>query len=292
MNPSTLADIAGVFDDAMAKLPDLEPLPKKIVNDAVESLNDLHRLALTTLVRRLREDPRGRDLLFELADEPEVALVLTMHGILRPDPVTAAHQALDEVRPALQSHRGDVELVRIEDGIAYVRLIGACNGCSMASVTMRNTVEAALTKGVPGLHGVEVVPDEPGPAVIPLSAVTIPSARADEWRRDGWFPAVAADAVRADRVLAVTVERLPAAAVGVILLRSQGQVRAYLNSCAHQGLPLDDALLDGTEGTLICPWHGLSYDSASGECITLPGAQLEQLPVRIADGTVWVRPDS
>ena len=63
----------------------------------------------------------------------------------------------------------------------------------------------------------------------------------------------------------------------------------YVNACAHQGLPLDNAIVDATEGTLTCPWHGFCYDSTSGECLTMPGAQLEQLPLRVQDGHVWVR---
>ncbi|MEZ5192555.1 MAG: NifU family protein [Nocardioides sp.] len=103
-------------------------------------------------------------------------MLLSMHGIIRPDPTTLAQQALAQVRPGLRSHGGDVELDRIADGVAYVRLHGACNGCSMASVTMRDSVEALRT-GVPGLTAVEVLPQEPAP-VDPGGQPQRPSRRA------------------------------------------------------------------------------------------------------------------
>ena len=50
-----------------------------------------------------------------------------------------------------------------------------------------------------------------------------------------------------------------------------------------------DTVLDVSNGTLTCPWHGFCYDATSGECLSAPGAQLEQLPLRVDDGDVWVR---
>ena len=47
--------------------------------------------------------------------------------------------------------------------------------------------------------------------------------------------------------------------------------------------------LDTTNGTLTCPWHGFCYDAASGECFTAPAAQLEQLPLRVDSGQLWIR---
>jgi nitrite reductase/ring-hydroxylating ferredoxin subunit len=54
-------------------------------------------------------------------------------------------------------------------------------------------------------------------------------------------------------------------------------------------MPLDNAILDLDNGTLTCPWHGFCYDASSGECLSAPGAQLEQLPLRVDNGDVWVR---
>lgn len=64
--------------------------------------------------------------------------------------------ALDKVRPLLQADGGNVELVEVTDkGIAIVRLQGACKGCPMSQITLRNAIERTLLKEIPELKGVE-----------------------------------------------------------------------------------------------------------------------------------------
>ncbi|MDP3950189.1 NifU family protein, partial [Microbacterium sp.] len=140
----SLEDLAGALDAASEAVALLDEGARTTAEDMRSALDDLHRAMLVHTVRSLRTDERGRELLFEIVDDPRVRMVLLMHGLIRPDPLTLAREALDSVRPQLQSHGGDVSLDRIEDGTAYVRLSGACNGCSMSAVTMRNGVEQAL----------------------------------------------------------------------------------------------------------------------------------------------------
>jgi Fe-S cluster biogenesis protein NfuA len=66
--------------------------------------------------------------------------------------------ALAEIRPALQQDGGDVELVDVTDeGVAKVRLTGACQGCPMAQFTLQMGVERVLKNAVPELTAVEAV---------------------------------------------------------------------------------------------------------------------------------------
>jgi Fe-S cluster biogenesis protein NfuA len=62
---------------------------------------------------------------------------------------------LDKIRPYLQRDGGDVEFVRIEEGIVYVRMFGACVGCSSLDNTLKDGIEAFLLEEVPGIIGVE-----------------------------------------------------------------------------------------------------------------------------------------
>jgi Fe-S cluster biogenesis protein NfuA len=65
---------------------------------------------------------------------------------------------LGEVRPALQADGGDVELVEITpDGIVKVKLTGACHGCPMAEMTLRQGIEAHLKDKIPEVKSVEPV---------------------------------------------------------------------------------------------------------------------------------------
>jgi nitrite reductase/ring-hydroxylating ferredoxin subunit/Fe-S cluster biogenesis protein NfuA len=279
--------LATQLDAVLARSSELDPLARQTMRDGLDALNAIHRQGLTAIVRRLRADPRGKELLFELVDDAAVRMILSMHGIIRSaDPLAVAEQVLESIRPGIRSHGGDVALDRIEDGVAYVRLSGACNGCSMASVTMRDGVERALVEGVASVTSVEVLPDEP--AAAPLLQITIAGA-GEAPAQGGWVRTFPADRIAAGALEAVSLRRASAAPVEAIIVNAGGRLAAYVNACAHQGRPLDNAIVDATAGTLTCPWHGFCYDATSGECLTMPGAQLEQLPLRIDDGHVWVR---
>ena len=66
-------------------------------------------------------------------------------------------QALAKIRPMLQRDGGDIELVEVSDGIVKVRLTGACKGCPMSQMTLKQGVEKLLMKEVPGLKEVQAV---------------------------------------------------------------------------------------------------------------------------------------
>jgi Fe-S cluster biogenesis protein NfuA/nitrite reductase/ring-hydroxylating ferredoxin subunit len=277
----SVEELAESIDAAMAALTEVDRLGKRVAEDLKAALDDTHRAAIVHIIRALRADDRGKELLFELVDDPVVRMVLLMHEIIRPDPMTQAQSALDAVRPAMQSHGGDVELVRIEDGVAYVRLQGACNGCSMSAITMRNGVEDALKEAVPGVVAVEVLPNEPGPALIQLSEMGLNKGEGPDPAL-GWVKTMTIGEFELDGL--TVVEEANAVVVNI-----GGQLSAYVNLCAHMGMPLDDAEIDATSGTLTCNWHGYCYDALSGECTSFPGAQLEQMPLRVDDGYVWIR---
>ena len=63
--------------------------------------------------------------------------------------------ALNEIRPMLQRDGGDVELVDIQGGVVKVRLQGACAGCPMSQMTLRNGIERILKERVPEVTAVE-----------------------------------------------------------------------------------------------------------------------------------------
>jgi Fe-S cluster biogenesis protein NfuA len=58
--------------------------------------------------------------------------------------------ALAKIRPSLQADGGDVELVGVNDnGVVTVRLTGACGGCPMATLTLKQGIERTLRREVP-----------------------------------------------------------------------------------------------------------------------------------------------
>ncbi|NTY62038.1 NifU family protein [Mycolicibacterium sphagni] len=283
----TFEALAKRVDDAVTALGGLDPAAREVAEELRSAIEEIHRAGLVTMVRRMRSDGAARDVLFELVDDPTVHLLLSLHGIVRPDPVTHANQVLATVRPQLHSHGGDVTLVRVEDATAFVRLEGACNGCSMSSVTLRNLVEEALVQEVPSISSVEVLPNEPTPTLIPIEALRIGLDPASE----GWVEVGPATELAVDDLSPLSLTTATGERAEVIVVNAGQRLSAYRNECAHEALPLDNAVLDLSNNTLTCPWHGFCYDATSGECLSAPGAQLEQLPLRVDDGVVWVRVD-
>jgi Fe-S cluster biogenesis protein NfuA len=68
------------------------------------------------------------------------------------------NQSLEELRPHLHADGGDMELVEITDeGVAKVRLLGACSDCSMSVMTIKAGLEEAVRKVAPEIRSVEAV---------------------------------------------------------------------------------------------------------------------------------------
>jgi Fe-S cluster biogenesis protein NfuA len=62
--------------------------------------------------------------------------------------------AIDKIRPMLKADGGDVELLEVKDGIVKVRLQGACAGCPMSQMTLKNGIERMLKKEIPEIKSV------------------------------------------------------------------------------------------------------------------------------------------
>lgn len=75
------------------------------------------------------------------------------------DPVlySRVQAIIQEVRPYIQSDGGDVELLKVEDNIVYVRLNGACVGCPSSLMTLKGGIETRVREEIPEIESVEMV---------------------------------------------------------------------------------------------------------------------------------------
>ncbi len=65
---------------------------------------------------------------------------------------------LEKIRPSLQADGGDVELVDVtDDGIVKVRLVGACGGCPMSTMTLQYGIQQTLQEEIPEVKAVQAV---------------------------------------------------------------------------------------------------------------------------------------
>lgn len=278
--PSLVTDdfeaLAEKVDESIAEVRALEDKAQTSAMSMKRAIEEFHKFGLIKMVQMLKEDERGKELLFAMVDEPSIYALFSMHGIVRADVPTRVRRVIDMVRPYMQSHGGDVELVEVEADTVYLRLHGACNGCSMSSVTLRNGVEEALNEHVPEIVNIEVLPNDPTVGMVTLDAITVTK---------GWVTGPTVDEVNEGRPYRMDTDE-----TSIVIFKIDNQIHAYRNMCAHQGLPIDGGLLDPEAKTITCPYHGFCFDATSGECLTAPQAQLEPFPVRIEDGVIQVRP--
>jgi Fe-S cluster biogenesis protein NfuA len=114
--------------------------------ELVSAVMDMYGEGLRRVVER---DP-------QVADDAYVSALLLIHD-LHPIPLEArVRSALESVRPFMERHGGDVELLGLDDGVARLRLLGTCNGCKASSSTLEVAVERALEEAAPDLAGLEV----------------------------------------------------------------------------------------------------------------------------------------
>jgi Fe-S cluster biogenesis protein NfuA len=161
-----------------------DPAARDTATELVQVLLDVYGEGLARLVAHVAERDDGT-LAEALASDELVAHLLLLHG-LHPVPLeTRVRGALEEVRPYLASHGGDVELLGIEDGVARLRLEGGCGGCQSSGATLKAAVEDAVQQAAPDLQRIEA--EEAASPPPPSSVIRLPVAppRPDPERRLG-----------------------------------------------------------------------------------------------------------
>ncbi len=68
--------------------------------------------------------------------------------------IEQVRSVIDGIRPMLQADGGDVELIDVQDGVVKVRLKGACSGCPMSQMTLKNGIERLLKEKLPEVKSV------------------------------------------------------------------------------------------------------------------------------------------
>jgi Fe-S cluster biogenesis protein NfuA len=131
---------------------DADVRDRERTREIVQGLMDLHAAALEKMLDVIA-DPK---LIDRLAREDLVGSMLLLYGLHPADLETRVHQALEQARPLLRSHGGNVELVSLAGGIVRLRLVGSCHGCPSSALTLKSTIEDAILARAPDVAGIEV----------------------------------------------------------------------------------------------------------------------------------------
>lgn len=250
------------------------------------AIEDLHKEALRRLIRSLREDPASLAHMRAALSDQVVYGVLRFHGLVKEPLQERIERALDEVRPYMATHSGDVELVAVKPpDTVEIRLIGSCHGCPASSQTLTEGVEKAIRAHCPEI--VHILQVSKGPAEAQkrkaggASTVHFISPFALH-AKTGWLDTAALEEIPEGGVTERKVKGR-----SVLLSRRGSQVSCFDNSCAHLGMPLE--MGEVRDGVLKCGYHGFEYLLESGECLTAPEVQLRVHAAKVSGDRVLIR---
>src|SRR5579875_3069985 len=140
--------------EAVSQFPD--PQARATTEELLQALLDMYGEALARILALAAQAESGQALLASLANDDLISSLLLLHGLHPTSLEERITQALQEVQPYLQSHGGNVELLRVEDGVAYLRLEGSCNGCAASTITLKQRIEEAIYRVAPDLDDLKV----------------------------------------------------------------------------------------------------------------------------------------
>jgi Fe-S cluster biogenesis protein NfuA len=132
------------------------PTAQAHTRELVQLVLELHAAGLERLLDRVAASEDAETILDACASDDVIAGMLLLHGLHPLALEERVRLALDEVRPRLRGHGGDVQLLGVSDGVVRLLLEGNCHGCPSSAVTMRQTVEEAIIAKAPDVLAVEV----------------------------------------------------------------------------------------------------------------------------------------
>jgi Fe-S cluster biogenesis protein NfuA/nitrite reductase/ring-hydroxylating ferredoxin subunit len=254
------------FDKAVAELDALV--------ETLEREGDERALLLLQLVDAIHRPGLERIAAGDTQD-PIAQALLQMYDISSPDDEVLVEEALDEVRPYIHSHGGQVELLGVSDGSVELRMSGSCAGCAASAMTLKRGIEEALRQHYPGFR--EVVAEEDDGSSAPQLL------QIENLRKPVFVDAEAGASLAPGQLVATELD-----GIELLLANFEGEVYALRDGCPLDGNSLGGARLT-PEGVIVCPWHNCAYDVRSGNRVDgEAGEGLRVVPVAMRNGTVQV----
>jgi Fe-S cluster biogenesis protein NfuA/nitrite reductase/ring-hydroxylating ferredoxin subunit len=260
-----------------------DPAARETAMELVETLLDVYGEGLARVVAHVDGDG---ELARALTADELVSHLLLLHGLHPVALETRVRGALAEVRPYLESHGGDVQLVGVEDGVVRLRLEGSCSGCPSSTMTLKLAIEDAIHKAAPDVERIDAdgVDDEPAAApAAGLLQLEISDAVRERADAGAWAPAGEIGELAGDVPRVAQVAGEPVLFVGL-----GSSVYAYRPQCPGCGRSLGDAAQQDEE--LTCAGCGTRYDARhAGRSRDGEDLHLEPVPLLVdAAGVVKV----
>ena len=272
-------------------LEEIETLPDRNARskaaEVVGVLLDLYGEGLARMMEVVAEGEERERTFDAFAEDELVSHLLLLHGLHPLDLETRIVMALEQVRPYLHSHGGNVELLGVEKGVARLRMQGSCSGCPSSTVTLRLAIEEAIQKTAPDLEGIEAegVAEEPKPAPTIVAGPTLRKKEKKRPQEDGasWTVVGGLPQLPSGGMLVKEVSDEP-----VLFLKLGDDFYAYRRLCPGCGESLEGGGLD--EAVLTCSGCSRRYDvRRAGRCLDDPQLHLEPIPLLVDEVAVEER---
>lgn len=257
-----------------------DPNARATIRELVQSLIELHGSGIERMLEVIVDaNDAGLPLIDELAGDDIVESLLLLHGLHPLDLETRVIQALEKVRPYLQSHGGNVELLAVDDGVVRLRLEGSCHGCASSALTLKLAIEEAIYDAAPDVSALEVegvVQQQSSTRLVTLQG------KASSHNGDGWTEVDGLDSLSQGAAHTIEVR-----GQAVLFCKLDESFYAYSSTCRGCDQALEGAHFDTT--ALTCPTCGLRYDvMRAGRGVDRPDIHLEPFPLLIEQGVARV----
>ncbi|HXZ04560.1 MAG TPA: NifU family protein [Ktedonobacteraceae bacterium] len=136
-------------------LPD--PRARATIEELIQALLDMYGEGLSRILELTAQtEAPGNELIKTFTQDELLSSLFLLHDLHPEDIETRVARALVGIRPYLKSHGGKVELVKIDNGIAYLRLEGSGQGCASTTNTLKQAIEEAIFNAAPDLAELQV----------------------------------------------------------------------------------------------------------------------------------------
>jgi Fe-S cluster biogenesis protein NfuA len=130
-----------------------DPAARTVARELFQTLLAFHQAGLRRLLEVIRRSESGSAIAAACECDDLVNGLLLLHGLHPVDLKTRVRQALEQLRPLLRCHGGDLELASVTDGRVRLRLLGSC---SLSSVALEHALEEAFATTAPDAGVIEV----------------------------------------------------------------------------------------------------------------------------------------
>ncbi len=271
---------------------------RRLAEDLVAAVVQMYGSGLERILGALfAAGEQGEQIAVSLTDDALVSMLLLIHDLHPVALEDRVQAALDSVRPYMESHGGNVELLSVERGIAKIHLQGSCSDCSASAVTLELAIKQALEDAAPDLEGLEVIgvaPQTMGGTGLPMVTGSAPTGMelpivmsgppspAAALPAPSWFAVQSVGQLDESAVVPVAVAGTP-----LLIANVEGTMLAYRDVCAGCGGTIHDGRLES--GTLTCRHCQRAFFlPRAGRSLDGDRIQLEPVPLLQEEGHVKV----